>query len=509
MRHNTLRANWQSLHKDELRRLQAAKLRHYLRNTILPFSPRYRRLFHQWRLTADSFQTLDDLQKIPFTSKSDVAADSRDFLIIPEQAALSRRPSSILRAILQGSAAVKRGFEREFRPLMMTSTTGRSADPVPFLFTQHDLDNLCAAGSRSLSLYGIRPDWRFINLFPFAPHLAFWQSHYAATTRGVFAVSTGGGKVLGTEGNVRLLRKIDPHALVGMPAFIYHVLQQAVEEGVRCEHLSLIILGGEKAPAGMRRKLRSLARQLGAEDVSVVATYGFTEAKLAFSECCFPQDQSTSGYHLYPDLGLFEIIDPLTGLPQPDGCPGELVYTPLDARGTVVLRYRTGDIIEGGMVYEPCPGCGGRMPRLLGSISRRSDIQEMRLDKLKGTLVDFNRLSHVLENAEHVGAWQLEIRKLHDDPLDLDELVLHVNKLDEISDESLARQLNVRFEEQTELRVNRVDFHSAQELRRLQGVGTLLKEQLVVDHRPGSRDFAHFHSATNGGSPKPCLAHTS
>ena len=387
---------------------------------------------------------------------------------------------------MHGQENVKQGFEKEFRPLMMTSTTGRTADPVPFLFTQRDVDNLCTAGARSLALYGIQPDCRFINLFPFAPHLAFWQSHYAATTYGVFAVSSGGGKVLGTEGNVRLLRKVNPDALVGMPTFIYHVLHQAVEQGVRCEKLSLIILGGEKAPAGMRRKLRALSRHLGAGEVSVVGTYGFTEAKMAWSECRHPRNQAASGYHLYPDLGLFEIIDPHTGAAQPEGCGGELVFTPLDARGTVVLRYRTGDIVEGGMVYEPCPACGRRMPRLLGSISRRADIQEMQLDKLKGTLVDFNQLSHVLENARHVGAWQLEIRKVHDDPLELDELVLHVNKLDEIGDEALARQLNDRFEEQTELRVNRVDFHTAEELRRLQGVGTLLKEQLVVDHRPAN-----------------------
>ena len=52
----------------------------------------------------------------------------------------------------------------------------------------------------------------------------------------------------------------------------------------------------------------------------------------------------------------------------------------------------------------------------------------MHLDKLKGTLVDFNQLEHVLDNVDSIGTWQLELRKAHDDPLDLDELILHVEK---------------------------------------------------------------------------------
>jgi len=46
----------------------------------------------------------------------------------------------------------------------------------------------------------------------------------------------------------------------------------------------------------------------------------------------------------------------------------------------------------------------------------------MRLDKIKGTLVDFNQLEHVLDDAEHVGAWQLELRKRNNDALEVDEL---------------------------------------------------------------------------------------
>ncbi len=195
---------------------------------------------------------------------------------------------------------------------------------------------------------------------PYAPHLAFWQTHYGGEAFGVFVTSTGGGKVLGTEGQLRFIRKIQPDVLIGMPTFVYHVLHQAVEENVRCESLRRIVLGGEKVPAGMRRKLVPSRSELGAREVDVVATYGFTESKMAFAECPRSIDEPSCGYHLYPDLGMFEVIDPATGEVLPPESPGELVFTPLDARGTVVLRYRTGDVLDGGMTYAPCPNCGRR-----------------------------------------------------------------------------------------------------------------------------------------------------
>ena len=116
----------------------------------------------------------------------------------------------------------------------------------------------------------------------------------------------------------------------------------------------------------------------------------------------------------------------------------------------------------------------------------------MRLDKIKGTLVDFNQLEHVLDDAEHVGAWQLELRKLNDDPLEVDELVLHIQKTGDVRDDKLIRELNTRFVTQTEIHPNRILFHDADEMRELQGVGVQLKEQKIVDRR---KTGAVTHSA--------------
>jgi phenylacetate-CoA ligase len=490
MKTNLLQSRWQMLPERAVREMQAEKLRRYLRDVVLPFSPHYRELFREHGLSAESIRSLDDLHRIPFTSKADLLNTpehpqrAKDFLIIPDQHVLKRRAGVVLRALVRGRSRVQRELESEYRPILLTTTTGRSADPIPFLFTRHDLANLSSTGRRLFEVCGAEREMKLLNMFPYAPHLAFWQTHYGSEAFGVFMTSTGGGKVLGTEGQIRFIRKIQPDVLIGMPTFVYHVLHEAAETGVRCEPLRRIVLGGEKVPDGMKRKLVALAGELGARAVDVVATYGFTECKMAFAECPRRIDEPSCGYHLYPDLAIFEVVDPKTGEALPPGSAGELVFTPLDARGTVVLRYRTGDIIDGGLAYERCPNCGRCAPRLVGNISRRTEVREMHMDKIKGTLVDFNELEHVLDDCAHVGAWQIELRKKNDDPLELDELILHVAKRNGIAKAQLARELHERFAARAEIHPNQIKFHTPEQMRALQGVGSELKERKLVDHRP-------------------------
>ena len=477
-----------------LERSQMRRLRTYLKDTVLPFSARYGRLFEREKIAVSDLRRYVDLAAIPLTSKRDLLNTAkspkraRDFVLVPDREVLARRPSTIARAMLRGKKHVGRRFEHEFRPLMMTSTTGRSADPVPFLFTAHDIENLTLTGRRLMEICDSRPEFRHVNMFPFAPHLAFWQTHYAGIGFNVFCVSTGGGKVMGTDGNVRMIEKIDPDALIGMPTFIYHVLEQAVAEDVHLGNIKRIVLGGEKVPEGMRRKLKALAARLGSGRVHVLATYGFTESKTAWTECPTSSGEGPSGYHLYPDLGIVEVVDPDTGRPMREGEPGEIVYNPLDSRGSVVIRYRTGDRIDGGINYSPCPHCGRRLPRLVGNISRVSEMRSMQFDKIKGTLVDFNELEHALDDYAPIGAWQIELRKVGDDPLELDELVVHVHRADANVDRAaIEREIAGRMLRCAEIRPNRVDFHDAEEMRTLHGVGEVLKEEKVVDHRPQAR----------------------
>jgi phenylacetate-coenzyme A ligase PaaK-like adenylate-forming protein len=511
MNTNRLKTHWQKLSSREIGRMQAEKLRRYLQRVILPFSPHYGQMLAERNLDLASIRELKDLNRLPFTSKADLLPAPgqperfKDFILSPSPKTLARRFDVAWRAAVRGKKEVMRELSNEFRPVSIFFTTGRSSDPLPFLLTNHDLANIQSASRRLMEICGARPEFRMLNAFPFAPHLAFWFTYYAGVSYGVLSVSSGGGKVMGTEGNLRLIRQLKPEVIIGVPTFIYHLLHQAAEAGVRCETLRRLVLGGEKASDGMRRKLCELAGELGARDVSVLATYGFTEAKLAWAECMPPPGGPPSGYHLYPDLGIIEVIDPKTGLAVEPGRPGEIVFTPLEARGSVVLRYRTGDYIDGGLTYEPCPYCNRSLPRLVGNISRASEIKELSLAKLKGTLVDFNQIERVLDDAPHVGMWQLELRKAHDDPLELDELILHVQKNGDAGERQVTCDLNERFYSRTEVHPNRIVFHDAEEMRRLQGVGVQLKEQKIVDHRPRAVEDPVNHSSS-GASEAAAVA---
>src|SRR5436190_3706626 len=123
MAQTVLQKQWQRLPEAAIRRLQAEQLRHFLRTVVLPFSAHYRRLFQQHGLNADSFETLADLRKIPFTTKADLLAAGanpervKDFIVLPDPKVLARRPGTIVKALLRGREAVKKQFELEFRPI--------------------------------------------------------------------------------------------------------------------------------------------------------------------------------------------------------------------------------------------------------------------------------------------------------------------------------------------------------------------------------------------------------
>lgn len=472
--------DWDRLDKKAIVERQMLLLRNLLLGAVIPYSDYYSRRIH--RNDVYSLRSLEDLNVLSFTRKRDLD-DVRQFVLQPTQAQLGRRPATIFKALTRGPAAAKAKLAHEYRPVLMTSTTGRSAKAVPFVYSARDLDILSLAGARMMQVCETQQSWRHMNLFPYAPHLAFWQAHHAGLGFDAFMLSTGGGKAIGTDKNLQLIDKVQPDALIGMPTFIYHVLHQAVSEGRSWTNVKRLVLGGEKVPPGMRRKLLEMLRVLGSDECSVMATYGLTEAKMAWPECPGAEGRGGTGYHLSPDLALVEVIDPESGLVVDDGCPGEIVITPLQARGTVVIRYRTGDLIDGGLTYEPCPHCGRTCPRLVGSISRVSNHKRLHIDKIKGTLVDFNEMEVMLDDLRGLGAWQIELRKENDDPMAPDEVHVYAAPEGDMSEGDLTMLIGKRFTEITEFTPNGIHITSMKEMRSRLGVGEVLKEEKLVDLR--------------------------
>lgn len=480
---------WAHLTSNEIRKRQDRLLKNFIQKQVAPYSPYYKNLFHECDIDPLSINGIDDLSKLPFTDKSSITVTDecpdkpRQFVLQPTEEQLRKDWKNVACALIRGKSYLKNKLSDEYRPTFLTSTTGRSSEPVPFLYTQHDMKNLEMAGAQIIDLVRGTRDDRILNIFPFAPHLGFWLVHYAAQRCGIFSLSTGGGKSMGTDGNLRLLKKIKPTVLVGMPTFVYHLFTQALEEGIAVKGLRKIILGGEKVPNGLRRKLQALATELGSPDVMVMATYGFTEAKMAWIQPPYPNAEQPSPYMITPSMGIVEVVDPQTGEVLPENTPGEIVFTPLNSRGSVVLRYRTGDFISEGLTTRKCPLTGLCFPRLIGNISRKSEYRNISIDKVKGSLVDFNQLEHILDDISYIRSWQMELRKRNNDPMQLDELIIHVNKEKDAHEKAVIHKIREQFSHVTEIQPNAVFFHTSKEMRSLHGVGTALKEEKIVDNR--------------------------
>ncbi len=207
---------------------------------------------------------------------------------------------------------------------------------------------------------------------------------------------------------------------------------------------------------------------------------GFPEARLCWTECV---GERRTGFHTYPDFGLFEIIDPDTGKPLPPGTTGELVYTCLDGRGSVVIRYRTGDIVEGGLRTDPCPGCGRTMPRLMSDIRRTSNVKSLDIGKVKGTLVNLNELSEAFAGDPEIEEWQLEIRKRNHDPYETDELVLYCALKPGTDEAGFRARIQTEVNERTEVRLNGIVVESVPALLTRVGMEERTKEERILDRR--------------------------
>jgi len=492
-RNNLLFRPWK-----ELKRLQDEKLRYFITRKLYPFSSYYRSLFDKNKINPSHIKTAADLKNIPFTSKHDfldlAAADSGkrnlDFLLQPdEQKIREYSPKSELikfafLKLARGQIYLKNSLAREYLPIFLTATAGTTGKPISFLYTAYDLENLKLYGKRIIEIFEIKQDWRAVNVFPYAPHLAFWQTIFAGFSSNVFVLSTGGGKAIGTEGNIQAILKVRPQFLIGVADYIYHILKIAREQNFKFPFLNNIVLGASRLPAGFKRKVSLLLNEMGVEQPHVLGTYGFTESRCAWPECPTADIDISSGYHTYPDKEILEIIDPDTGEVKAEGQDGELVYSSIDARGTCVLRYRTGDLVRGGIVYSPCPYCHRTVPRITSDIYRASNIKNIQISKIKGASVNLNVLEHFLDDKAEIDAWQIEIVKKDNDPYEVDELILYVSLLKDLNKDDFVEHLNQEVFSAVDVSFNRINFISRSELHHRTEIESAPKPKKIVDSRP-------------------------
>jgi len=469
-------SNWKTLSHSSIKKiklLQGKKLKYFIQHKI-PFSPYYNKLFKKNKIKFSDIKTIEDLRKIPFTTKKDIAPTKKEkkhinFILKPDEELIKKYSSKL--DLLKYSLN-KNSVLREFNPVHMHLTTGRTANAVPFLYTAYDLEKLKESGRRMMDIFNINNKDRLVNAFPYAPHLAFWATFFAAEASGLFALHTGGGRILGTDKIIKSIQSTKATLLAAIPGFAYHMLREAKNKKADFKSVKKIFFGGERVSKGLREKIKSMLKSLGSKNPEIFATYAFTEGKVAWAEC-----HEQSGYHLYPDMEFIEIIDK-NGEKVGENEKGEIVYTALDFRGTVILRYKTGDI--GSITYEKC-SCGRTVPRLNSEIERSSEIKEFNLTKVKGTLINLNNFFEIL-NIKEIEEWQVEIKKKNNDPYELDELIIYIAPKKSIDFIKLKSKLKNILKDQLEITPQIIKMDLNKLLNKL-GMETELKEKRIVDNR--------------------------
>ena len=289
----------------------------------------------------------DDLRRLPFTTPEDLH-DYRAFLCVP-----------------QG----------DVQRIVTLQTSGSTSTPKRIAFTEKDLARTAsffAAGMAQL----VHPGQRLMVLLPGAqcPDGVTDLLRQALSPSGVDVVA---GTPDATFETLRDdLERWHPQCLVAAPHQLASLLTATKEEDFR--RLASCVEGIQSSG-----DILDLAVRDGLEhalDCVVLDHYGMTETCFGGGVQCMARN----GYHLR-ELDLFlEILDPVSGIPVPDGQTGEIVLTTLNREAMPLIRYRTGDAAA--WLPGPCP-CGSplrRLSSLRGRYVRINGVPELHLVRKGG-----------------------------------------------------------------------------------------------------------------------------
>ncbi len=368
----------------------------------------YKKLFNDCIIDPASIRTIDDLEKLPLTKKS-------DYMVDPESFRLNFAENRV---------------ENNLWEVNYTAGT-TSGKPSPFYTTVHDMYGCYLAGMRASKIAMLPPAGITVNLYPFGPlpHIGYTRliTRTLGTTR-AFVTPSIGMKYdeipihRSMDFALDLVESLKPNHLLltGIPSFIRRFILTAEKEKRDFSNVTDIHLGGEPFNKNARDDMRLRMDNLGAKNVRILNIYGFTELQTTTVECC-----EFSGNHISSlDLHYFEVVDN-NGKRLPDGETGNLALTHLNARGTSLVRFLVGDLVR--IVRDACPYCGRRGGRLMPTEGSIIVTRSSELIKVKGTLINPNLLKEGLLGIKGIGEYQIIID--YKDPRDTlsgDSLIIKI-----------------------------------------------------------------------------------
>lgn len=324
--------NKECMPREQMRELQGkrlCKLVQYVYHNV----PFYRHKMQEMDLTPDDIREIEDITKLPFTTKQDL----RD-----------NYPYGLMAAPLSEVVRVH-------------ASSGTTGNPTIVGYTRRDLSIWSEVMSRCLSAYGVTRDDTFSVSYGYGLFTGGLGAHYGVENLGATVIPASTGN---TEKHVRLIRDLHITGIACTPSYALYLAEVVERMGIRKEELGLRIgaFGAEPWTENMRQEIQS---RLGLKGYNI---YGLSEimGPGVSYEC-----QEQYGSHINEDHFYPEIIDPVTCQNLPYGTQGELVFTTLTKEGMPLLRYRTKDLTS--LIVDPCP-CGRTSVRMTPIMGRSDDM---------------------------------------------------------------------------------------------------------------------------------------
>ncbi len=324
--------NKECMPREQMRELQGkrlCKLVQYVYHNV----PFYRHKMQEMNLTPDDIREIEDITKLPFTTKQDL----RD-----------NYPYGLMAAPLSEVVRVH-------------ASSGTTGNPTIVGYTRRDLSIWSEVMSRCLSAYGVTREDTFSVSYGYGLFTGGLGAHYGVENLGATVIPASTGN---TEKHVRLIRDLHITGIACTPSYALYLAEVVERMGIRKEELGLRIgaFGAEPWTENMRQEIQS---RLGLKGYNI---YGLSEimGPGVSYEC-----QEQYGSHINEDHFYPEIIDPVTCQNLPYGTQGELVFTTLTKEGMPLLRYRTKDLTS--LIADPCP-CGRTSVRMTPIMGRSDDM---------------------------------------------------------------------------------------------------------------------------------------
>jgi phenylacetate-CoA ligase len=321
----------ETLARPELERLQAARLRETVARAARV--PRHRERLAAAGIGPDAVRTLDDLRRLPFTTKDDFR---------------EAYPYGLLAAPMT-------------EVLRVHASSGTTGKPTVVAYTRRDLEIWTEVMARTLRAGGVAAGDVVHNAYGYGLFTGGLGFHYGAEAVGAAVIPMSGGF---TERQLVALQDFGSTVLCCTPSYGLHLAEAIAEAGIPRDRLRLRVgfFGAEPWTEAMRPALEA---RLGLVALNV---YGLSEViGPGVSVECLER----RGMHVAEDHFLPEIVDPDTLEPLPPGTRGELVLTTLTKVGLPLVRYRTRDLTA----IDPAPcGCGRTLARLDRIVGRSDDM---------------------------------------------------------------------------------------------------------------------------------------